>query len=93
MFRFFRCGAYGDETHHRNDLFGVAMQRTRECGAPDTPAQNVIVVGDTELDVAVAVKEGYAPIPCASGIEWRRRKRSLGNMKSIPTALLRLWMM
>src|ERR1043165_3944808 len=35
LWRFFRCGAYGDDVHERNALFDVAMQRARECGAPD----------------------------------------------------------
>jgi phosphoglycolate phosphatase-like HAD superfamily hydrolase len=67
LWRFFRCGAYGDETHARNDLFSVAMRRTRECGAPDVAPADVIVVGDTELDVAVALSAGARSIAVATG--------------------------
>jgi phosphoglycolate phosphatase-like HAD superfamily hydrolase len=67
LWRFFRCGAFGDETPERNDLFAVAMQRARECGAPDVPPADVVVIGDTELDVAVAVYAGARSVAVATG--------------------------
>jgi phosphoglycolate phosphatase-like HAD superfamily hydrolase len=67
LWRFFRCGAFGDETAERNELFSVAMQRTRGCGAPEVPAMDVLIVGDTELDVAVAVSAGARSVAVATG--------------------------
>ena len=67
LWRFFRCGAFGDQTVERNDLFSVAMQRTRECGAPEVLPNQVVVIGDTELDVAVAVAAGARSVAVATG--------------------------
>jgi phosphoglycolate phosphatase len=67
LWKFFRCGAFGDETPARNDLFSVAMQRARECGAPEVPASDVVVIGDTEMDVAVAVSAGARSVAVATG--------------------------
>jgi phosphoglycolate phosphatase-like HAD superfamily hydrolase len=67
LWSFFRGGAFGDEAHDRNDLFSVAMQRARECGAPEVPAEQVIVVGDTELDVACAAAAGARSVAVATG--------------------------
>jgi len=52
LWKFFRCGAYGDEAIDRRHLFDVALQRAEECGAPRVRREDVIVVGDTVLDVA-----------------------------------------
>jgi phosphoglycolate phosphatase-like HAD superfamily hydrolase len=67
LWRFFRCGAFGDDEQDRNDLFSVAMHRVQECGVPDVSAENVIVVGDTELDVACAVAAGARSVAVATG--------------------------
>lgn len=67
LWRFFRCGAFGDETAERNDLFAEAMQRARDCGAPDVAPSEVLVIGDTELDVAVAVSAGARSVAVATG--------------------------
>jgi phosphoglycolate phosphatase len=67
LWRFFACGAFGDEMHDRNDLFGVAIARTREHGAPEVPPRNIFVVGDTELDVACAMAAGARSVAVATG--------------------------
>jgi len=67
LWRFFRCGAFGDDVHDRNDLFGVAVARTREYGVPEVPARNVLVVGDTELDVRCAISAGARAVAVATG--------------------------
>lgn len=67
LWKFFRCGAFGDETAERNDLFGTAMRRARECGAPDVAPSEVVVIGDTELDVGVAVRAGARSVAVATG--------------------------
>jgi phosphoglycolate phosphatase len=67
LWHYFSCGAFGDDLKNRNDLFAVAMQRALECGAPDVPPRNVIVVGDTELDVACAAAAGARSVAVATG--------------------------
>lgn len=67
LWHFFRCGAFGDDVHDRNELFPVAMTRARACGAPEVPAHDVIVVGDTVLDVACAKAAGARSVAVATG--------------------------
>ena len=67
LWRFFPCGAFGDETADRNDLFSVAVHRAHTCGAPDISPEHVIVVGDTELDVACARAAGARSVAVATG--------------------------
>ena len=67
LWRYFRCGAYGDDVHDRNALFAVAMSRVRACGGPDARPRDVIVVGDTPLDVACAAAAGARSVAVATG--------------------------
>jgi phosphoglycolate phosphatase len=67
LWRYFSCGAFGDDLNNRNDLFAVAMRRALECGAPEVPPRNVMVVGDTELDVACAAAAGARSVAVATG--------------------------
>lgn len=67
LWKFFRCGAFGDDAQDRNELFAVAMKRAEACGAPPMPAKNVIVVGDTVLDVACATAAGARSVAVATG--------------------------
>lgn len=67
LWRFFRCGAYGDVATDRIELFDVAMARASECGAPGVPARDVVVVGDTVLDVACARAAGARCVAVATG--------------------------
>ena len=67
LWRFFPCGAFGDDVRNRNELFAVAMQRAREHGAPEVAREDVIVVGDTELDVACAAAGGARSVAVATG--------------------------
>lgn len=67
LWRYFRCGAYGDDVHDRNELFAVAMSRVRACGGPPAQPRDVIVVGDTTLDVACAAAAGARSVAVATG--------------------------
>jgi phosphoglycolate phosphatase len=67
LWRYFRCGAYGDDVHDRNELFDVAMRRVRACGGPASHPRDVIVVGDTTFDVACAAAAGARSIAVATG--------------------------
>jgi len=67
LWRYFSCGAFGDSVNDRNDLFHVALRRARECGAPEVTPREVIVVGDTELDVRCAAAAGARSVAVATG--------------------------
>ena len=67
LWRFFRCGAFGDDVADRNDLFAVAMARALACGAPRVHSRDVLVVGDTVLDVACAKAAGARSVAVATG--------------------------
>jgi phosphoglycolate phosphatase len=68
LWRYFRCGAFGDDSHDRNHLVPVALARAREVGLPDAvDGGRVIVVGDTPRDVACAVAHGARSIAVATG--------------------------
>jgi phosphoglycolate phosphatase len=67
LWRYFRCGAFGDGAHDRNGLLPKALATIRECGGPDVSAGDVVVVGDTPLDVACAAAAGARSIAVATG--------------------------
>ena len=67
LWKFFRCGAYGDAVIDRNHLFTVAVERARACGAPAVQPADVVVVGDTVLDVACAQAAGARAVAVATG--------------------------
>jgi len=66
LWRYFRGGAFGDELHDRNDLLNVALERVGASGGPAQPSE-VIVIGDTPLDVAVAKRGGARSLAVATG--------------------------
>src|SRR6202011_6390885 len=51
LWRYFRCGAFGDDASYRNQLLPRAMPRVSACAGPAVPASQVVVIGDTPLDV------------------------------------------
>jgi phosphoglycolate phosphatase-like HAD superfamily hydrolase len=67
LWHYFRCGAFGEDAHDRNDLVPIAVQRARDCGFPDAPAERVVIIGDTPLDVACAKAAGARAIAVATG--------------------------
>ncbi len=67
LWRYFRCGAFGDTAHDRNGLLGEALTRAAQHGASGIRPCDAIVVGDTPLDVAVAMAGGARSIGVATG--------------------------
>ena len=67
LWKYFPCGAFGDDASDRNELVPVAMRRARECGIADATAADVWVVGDTPYDVACALAVGAMPVGVATG--------------------------
>jgi phosphoglycolate phosphatase len=66
LWRYFRCGAYGDDAHDRNDLVSVALARARDSGEVHR-FERVFVVGDTPHDVACAAAGNATSIAVATG--------------------------
>jgi phosphoglycolate phosphatase-like HAD superfamily hydrolase len=67
LWRYFRCGAFGDHAFERNGLLATALDRLEACGVPPVPRSDVLIVGDTPLDVAVARAGGARSIAVATG--------------------------
>ena len=67
LWRYFRCGAFGDEAPHRNGLVSKAVEAVAACGGPAFAAAHSVVIGDTPLDVAGAVFSGARSVAVATG--------------------------
>lgn len=67
LWRYFRCGAYGDDAADRNALVPFAVQRATACTGHAFDPQAVVVIGDTPLDVECARAAGARPIGVATG--------------------------
>lgn len=79
--RFFSFGAFGDDAVVRRDLVPIAIDRAVAAGRQRFDAAEVLIVGDSELDVdcatasgarSVAVATGYTPLErlVAAGADW-----------------------
>jgi phosphoglycolate phosphatase len=67
LWRYFQCGAFGDRIVERNDLLPLAFETVRaRCGL-DVPPEQTVIIGDTPLDVAVAVAGGARSLAVATG--------------------------
>ena len=67
LWRYFRCGAYGDDSLDRHALVPVAVARSREAGCPPVDPRDVVIIGDTPLDVACARDAGVSCLAVATG--------------------------
>ena len=67
LWRYFSAGAYGDHSHDRNGLLWTAMANVEAAGGPRVRPSEVVVIGDTPLDVAVAVAGGARSLGVATG--------------------------
>jgi phosphoglycolate phosphatase len=68
LWRYFRCGAFGEDAHDRNHLVPIALDRAWACGlSPAVDADRVVVVGDTPRDVACAHAHGARVVAVATG--------------------------
>jgi phosphoglycolate phosphatase len=67
LWQYFRCGAFGDEAFERNDLLTTAFARVEACGLPVPGPSQVVVVGDTPLDIGVARAGGVRSVAVATG--------------------------
>jgi phosphoglycolate phosphatase len=67
LWRYFRCGAFGDAAPDRNGLLPRAIDRVLACGGPPLRGRAVVIVGDTPLDIACAAAGGARSIGVATG--------------------------
>ena len=67
LWRYFPCGAFGDEAPHRNVLVPKALTRVAICGGPSFAAADTVVIGDTPLDVGCAAFAGARSLAVATG--------------------------
>jgi phosphoglycolate phosphatase len=67
LWRYFRCGAFGDDAADRNALVPFALDRARACGLPELDPEHILVVGDTPHDVACARIVGATAVGVATG--------------------------
>lgn len=67
LWRYFACGAYGDEAADRNGLVPVALERIAALNAPPSSSTDVVVIGDTPHDVACARAAGARALAVATG--------------------------
>jgi phosphoglycolate phosphatase len=78
LWRYFPCGAFGDEAPNRNGLVPKAVARVAECGGPAFAAADAVVIGDTPLDVACAAICGARSIAVATGSHTVEELREAG---------------
>ena len=67
LWRYFRCGAFGDDAADRHALVPVALERATACGIPEIAAADVVVIGDTPNDIACAQAVGAVSVGVATG--------------------------
>jgi phosphoglycolate phosphatase len=78
LWRYFPCGAFGDEAPNRNGLVPKAVARVAACGGPSFTAADAVVIGDTPLDVACAAICGARSIAVATGSHTVEELRAAG---------------
>ena len=84
LWRYFRCGAFGDDSADRNELVPVAVDRARACGLDEVDYDDVLVVGDTPHDIACANAVGAVPIGVATGNYTLEQLRETGAPVVLP---------
>jgi phosphoglycolate phosphatase-like HAD superfamily hydrolase len=67
LWRYFACGAFGDNAPDRNGLLPRAIAQVRVCAGHAFAAADAVVIGDTPLDVACAAAGGARSIAVATG--------------------------
>ena len=67
LWRFFHFGAYGDDAPVRDELVPIAVKRARRAGVVVEAAHDVVVIGDTPLDVQCAAAAGVRSVAVATG--------------------------
>lgn len=67
VWRFFEWGAFGEDAVERNDLLPVALARYQARVGMPIAARDVVIIGDTPHDVAVARAGGTRSVCVSTG--------------------------
>ncbi len=67
LWPYFRLGAYGSDDHDRTRLPAVAVRRAEALVGHPIPPKQVLVVGDTPLDIGCARAFGAVAVAVATG--------------------------
>jgi phosphoglycolate phosphatase-like HAD superfamily hydrolase len=67
LWRFFHFGAYGDDATVRDELVPIAVNRARHERVAVEKPSDVVVIGDTPLDVQCAEAGGARSVAVATG--------------------------
>jgi len=78
LWRYFPCGAFGDHAPDRNGLLPRAIARVAASGGPTFSPADIVVIGDTPLDVACAAAGGARSMAVATGFHSVDQLRAAG---------------
>jgi phosphoglycolate phosphatase-like HAD superfamily hydrolase len=78
LWKYFPCGAFGDDAPHRNVLVPKALARVEACAGLTFAAADAIVIGDTPLDVGCAAHVGARSLAVATGSHSVEELRAAG---------------
>jgi phosphoglycolate phosphatase-like HAD superfamily hydrolase len=78
LWKYFPCGAFGDDAPHRNVLVPKALATVAARGGPDFAAADAIVIGDTPLDIGCAAHVGARSLAVATGSHSVEELRAAG---------------
>jgi phosphoglycolate phosphatase-like HAD superfamily hydrolase len=78
LWRYFRCGAFGDAAPDRNGLLPRAVSTVAACGGPTFAATDAVVIGHTPLDIACAKFSSARSIGVATGMHSVAELRAAG---------------
>lgn len=67
LWHYFVCGAFGDDAPERDYLVPIAVERAKASGVHVELVHQVVVVGDTPLDVKCAAAVGARSVAVATG--------------------------
>ena len=84
LWRYFSCGAFGDDAPHRNLLVPRALATVAACGGPAFRPADTIVIGDTPLDVGCAAHVGARSLAVATGSHSVDELRAAGADAVVP---------
>lgn len=75
---YFSIGAYGSDAEERNRLPLIALQRARGKFDDHLEGEDMVIIGDTPLDVECAVGIGARSIAVATGVVGRKKLEDCG---------------
>jgi phosphoglycolate phosphatase len=84
LWRYFPCGAFGDDAPQRNGLVSKAVAQIAACGGPVFSAADATVIGDTPLDVECASFCGARSLAVATGSHSVEELRAAGADEVLP---------